>query len=158
MAPLARPPWLGSEKLRTLTTQTRMQMTVITLARRFPKSSTFCLRGVFSLIWDEMDVWMSPMAVEDPVAVTMARAEPLTMVVPCRRTFRRQFSSREIRRGKEECSYREEHVDHVLLDGVLILDSGGSLADTLTLSRQERLIDGETRGEDGNNAGIGGLC
>lgn len=57
-------------------------MTVMTLASWFPKSSTFCFSGVFSLICDEMLVWMSPIAVEVPVAVTIARAVPFTTVVP----------------------------------------------------------------------------
>ena len=68
--------------MRTLTTQTRMQMTVMTFASRLPKSSTFCLRGVFSAICDVMDVWISPIAVCEPVAVTTACALPLTTVVP----------------------------------------------------------------------------
>lgn len=50
MAPLVQLPWLGSLKLGMLMSQTRMQMTVITLARLSPKSLSFCFRGVGSEI------------------------------------------------------------------------------------------------------------
>ena len=68
--------------MRILTSHTRIQMTVMTLARESPKSSNLRLSGVFSDIWDEMDLWISPMAVLAPVWVAMALALPLTMVVP----------------------------------------------------------------------------
>lgn len=54
----------------------------LTLASMSPKSSSFCLRGVFSAIWVEIDLWMSPMAVRAPVRVTTAWAVPLATVVP----------------------------------------------------------------------------
>ena len=58
-------------------------MTVITFASMSPKSSSFCLRGVRSDIWETMLVWMSPIAVEEPVPVTIALAWPTVTVVPC---------------------------------------------------------------------------
>ena len=57
-------------------------MTVMTLASMSPKSSNLRLRGVFSFIWDAMDLWISPMAVLWPVKTTTAWAFPFTTVVP----------------------------------------------------------------------------
>ena len=47
-------------------------MTEMTFANMSPKSSSFCLRGVRSEIWETMFVWISPMAVDVPVPVTIA--------------------------------------------------------------------------------------
>lgn len=47
-------------------------MTEMTLASMSPKSSSFCLRGVLSEICETILVWISPMAVDVPVPVTIA--------------------------------------------------------------------------------------
>lgn len=57
-------------------------MTLITLASKSPKASSFCFNGVLSEIWETMLVCISPIAVDDPVAVTIAFPWPTVTIVP----------------------------------------------------------------------------
>jgi hypothetical protein len=50
---------------------------------------------------------------------------------------------------------REEHVDLVLLDSVVVLDGVCVLADTLALSSQDTLVDTEAVAVDGQNSAVG---
>lgn len=51
---------------------------------------------------------------------------------------------------------REEHIDLILLDGVLVLDSIGILAHTLALTGQDRLINAEAVAVDAEDSAVGG--
>lgn len=135
------PPWDGSEKCRMLTSQTRRQMTEMTLASMSPKSSSFFFRGVFSVIWEaiEMEEWMSPMAVLEPMATTTARAVPLTTVVPC--TF--VAGQHEMYQEMWKTTYGEQQVGLILLDGLGVMDLGDRLVHADTLSGQDSLVDSE---------------
>jgi hypothetical protein len=50
----------------------------------------------------------------------------------------------------------EEHVDLILLDGILVLDSLGVFAHTLALASQDRLIDAEAVAVDAEDSAVGG--
>ena len=50
----------------------------------------------------------------------------------------------------------EEHVDLILLDSTLVLDSVGVLAYTLTLASQDRLVNAEAIAVDAEDSAVGG--
>mmetsp|Transcript_9814 Transcript_9814/g.26684 ORF Transcript_9814/g.26684 Transcript_9814/m.26684 type:complete len:236 (+) Transcript_9814:2571-3278(+) len=83
MQPLTKPPCTGSKNWRKFMTQTRRQMTVITLVSISPKSSSFCPRGVFSSSSAAVCTsdWILPISVRMPVATTRATHVPLDTVV-----------------------------------------------------------------------------
>jgi hypothetical protein len=53
-------------------------------------------------------------------------------------------------------STREEHINLVLLNSILILDGPGILGYTLALSSQDRLVDVEAIARDGQNPAVSG--
>ena len=58
--------------------------------------------------------------------------------------------------ASDDGSAGEEHVDLILLDGILILDSLGVLAHTLTLAGQDRLVDAEAVAVDAEDSAVRG--
>ena len=61
--------------------------TVHGVPRTLGRAASFFFSGVFSLICDEIDLWMSPIAVFCPVNTTTAVPLPFTTVVPCERSW-----------------------------------------------------------------------
>lgn len=57
--------------------------------------------------------------------------------------------------SSDNCGTREEHVDLVLLDSVVVLDGVSVLADTLALSSQDTLVDTEAIAVDRQDSAVG---
>ena len=55
-----------------------------------------------------------------------------------------------------DSSSREKHVNLVLLNGLLVLDSPGLLSNTFTLASQDSLVDAEAVAVDGEQSAVGG--
>ena len=126
-----------------LTSQTRTQITVMTFASISPKSSSLRFNGVFSLICEVIDLWISPIAVFSPVNTTTAVPLPLTTVVPYKDIRRRTFLH-----SMRPVTYGEENVCHVLLYRFRVRDNIHSLSNAGTLSREDGLIDAKASGRD----------
>lgn len=58
--------------------------------------------------------------------------------------------------ARDNGSTREEHVNLILLDSILVLDSLGVLAYTLALASQDRLVDAEAVAVDAEDSAVGG--